>query len=342
MTARAITVALTCGLVCGCVYTAPASAQTGHRPRRGTQVREAAGKGTNVLWRNPGRVEMLDLASGVGGRAKAPKPPFRFLEEDTTGSNPKIKVRDARGVEWSLKWGEEAKPEVFASRLAWACGYIAQPEYYVRSGRMSGVKRLRRAKAFVEEDGTFQNARFQLRSRSPKFLKKDNWSWSYNPFVGTKELNGLKVLMMLTSNWDNKDARDIDRDSNLGVFEERRGGRPVFFYFVADWGASMGKWGHVYNRNKWDCKGYREQSRGFVKGVENGVVEWGYVGQHTEDAAKGIRVSDVAWLMHYLGRITEHQIRAGLSASGADAAETECFTAAVRSRIEELRRVAKL
>ena len=299
-------------------------------------------KRVEILWRNPGRVESLDLANGVGGAARAPRPPFHFLEEDLSGSNPKIKLRDARGAQWSVKWGEEAKPEVFASRLAWACGYVAQPEYFVRDGKMIGMKRLKRPADLVQPDGTFQDARFQLRAKSPKFLKKDNWSWSYNPFVGTKELNGLKVLMMLTSNWDNKDARDIDRDSNLGIFEERRGGRPVFLYFVADWGASMGKWGHVYNRNKWDCKGYTEQTRGFVKGVKNGIVEWGYVGQRTEDAAKDIRVADVAWLMRYLGRLTDAQIKSGLRASGANAEETACFTSAVRTRIEELRRVGKL
>lgn len=300
-----------------------------------------APKAINILWRNPGRVDALDLANGVGGAARAPRPPFLFIEEDISGSNPKIKVKDARGVEWNLKWSEEAKPEVFASRLAWACGYVAQPEYFVQHGRIAGVKRLTRARSVIGPDGSFENARFQLRTRSPKFLKKQSWSWSYNPFVGTRELNGLKVIVMLTSDWDNKDARDIDRDSNLAIFEEHRGSRRVYLYFVADWGASMGKWGHVYSRNKWDCKGYTEQTRGFVKGVKNGIVEWGYVGQRTEDAAKDIRVSDVAWLMQYLGRITDPQLRAALRASGASPEEIECFTTAVRTRIEQLRRVSR-
>lgn len=296
-------------------------------------------KAINILWHDPGRVEALDFANGVGGRATAPRPPFRFLDEDMSGSNPKLKVRDARGAEWSVKWSEEAKPEVFASRLAWACGYIAQPEYFVPAGQIVGVKHLTRAAAAVQPDGSFRDARFQLRTKSPKFLKHHNWAWNYNPFVGTKELNGLKVLMMLTSNWDNKDARDIDRDSNLAIFETSKHPRE-YLYFVADWGASMGKWGRVYNRSKWDCKGYTEQTPTLVKGVRNGLVEWSYVGQRTEDAVKGIQVSDVAWLMRYLGRITDAQLRAGLRASGATPDETECFTRAVRTRIDELRRVA--
>src|SRR5205823_13945919 len=136
----------------------------------------------NILWRDPGRVEALDFVNGVGGSARAPLGPFQFIEEDRAGSNPKIKVRDAHGEEWSVKWSEEAKPEVFATRLAWACGYIAQPEYFVSAGRIVGAKHLTRAPANVQPDGSFRDARFQLRAKGPKYLKHDNWPWNYNPF----------------------------------------------------------------------------------------------------------------------------------------------------------------
>ncbi|MBZ5584199.1 MAG: hypothetical protein LAQ30_18695 [Acidobacteriia bacterium] len=45
--------------------------------------------------------------------------------------------------------------------------------------------------------------------------------------------------------------------------------------------------------------------------------------------------------MQYLGRITDDQLRAGLKASGASDAEMDCFTKALRARIEKLRQVAK-
>lgn len=298
-------------------------------------------KAANVLWRNPGNVVSKSFEYGPGGRAHSPLPPFHFVKEDLSGSNPKIEVKDSHGTLWSVKWSEEAKAEVFASRLAWACGYIAQPEYFVAEGRVLGVKSLGRASSSVAPDGSFQNARFQLRSKWPKFLKKNSWAWNYNPFVGTRELNGLKILMMLTSNWDNKDARDIDRDSNLAIFESGTRTRPVFLYFVADWGASMGKWGHVYNRSKWDCKGFSQQTLDFVKGRKHGIVQFGYTGQHTEDAAFGIRESDVSWLLGYLGRITDTQLRAGLKASGASPQEVACFTRSLRDRIDQLRSVAR-
>ena len=315
---------------------ASALAWGGKLPQARTETRS----GKEVLWRNPADVARLDFRYGVGGRAREPRPPFRFLKEDLSGSNPKIQVKDARGAVWSVKWSKEAQPEVFASRVAWACGYITQPEYFVPSGKIAGTRNLKRAARHVAADGTFRDARFQLRTKSPKFLTESSWSWNNNPFIGTRELNGLKIVMMLLSDWDNKDARDMDRDSNVAIFEDHHGGRPVYLFFIADWGASMGKWGHVYNRDKWDCKGFAEQTPDFVKGIHNGFVEWGYVGQRTGDATKHIRVSDVRWLLRYLGRIRDSQLRAGLRASGASPAEVECFTQALRNRIGQLQSLA--
>src|SRR4051794_25932730 len=60
------------------------------------------------LWRDPGHVEELSLEHGPGGSEGVPAPPFRFLEEHTTGSQPCVSVRDARGRRWRVKWGHEA------------------------------------------------------------------------------------------------------------------------------------------------------------------------------------------------------------------------------------------
>lgn len=64
------------------------------------------------------------------------------------------------------------------------------------------------------------NGRFQLRSDSPKYLPGKGWTWLDNPFVGTRELQGLKILVLLVSNWDTKDARDFVtvRDPALSSF----------------------------------------------------------------------------------------------------------------------------
>jgi len=303
--------------------------------------------GQNILWQDPGQVEARDFVFGVGGEANQPQPPFQFVEVDTAGTTPKVKVKDAKGTTWVVKWGEEAKPSAFATRLVWACGYAVEAEYMLSRGQISGAHGLKRAASSIQKDGSFINGRFQLRSDHPKFLADHNWAWNSNPFLGTPELNGLKVLMMLLSNWDTKDARDFDSsahdataDSNLAIFQDSDENGARYLFFVSDWGASFGKWGSAPGgRSKWDCKGYAAQTPDFVQGVDHGIVRWGYSGKHNNDIAKNIRVTDVQWLLQYLGRVSDEQLRRGLAASGATPDEMDCYLRSIRQRIQQLQAI---
>ena len=291
-----------------------------------------------VLWRQPTAVEKLDLVGGPGGRSRSPRPPFRFLQEDSSGSNAKITVRDAAGRAWTVKFGEEVKAETFASRLAWAAGYYVEPVYYVGSGRISGVKNAGRADQYIDKYGWFRDARFELRNSTGKYLHTVDWTWEKNPFLGTRQLNGLKTLLMLTSNWDNKDGRD--RTSNTGIFERGSGRDRQWVYLVTDWGGTMGKWGNLFTRGKWDCEGYRDQSKDFIKEIEGNKVRFNFNGQHDGTFKDDISVADVRWLLQYIGRLSDGQIRSALRASGASRHEQDCFTRALRSRMRQLHQVA--
>jgi hypothetical protein len=274
------------------------------------------------LWKAPGQVDLLDLYYGSGGQALLPKPPFQFVEKSSEGTNEKVIVRDARNRTWEVKFGSEVKAEVFATRLAWAMGYYTDPTYYVLNGHISYK--------------AFEDARFELRNPALKFRRDLAWSWEENPFSGTRELNGLQILVMLLSDWDNKDARN--KTSNTGVLEDQR--RRQMIYFVNDWGASMGRWGGFFTREKWDCEEYARQSPKFVRTEADGTFDWGYNGKHGGAFKDSITAADVRWLMQYLGRIRDPQIATALKASGADDHEIQCFTKSVRQRIETLRRIA--
>lgn len=299
--------------------------------------------GKPIIWQNPGEVEKLDLVGGSTGRAKAPKPPFTFVEESLSGTNPKIRVTDANGVRWTAKFGSEVNSETFATRLVWAVGYFVEPAYFVPSGKIEKLGELTRAKKSVGSDGSFTDARFEMQKAKDvqKLEEEESWGWLQNPFNGTKELNGLKVMLMLTSNWDNKDVRDFKRGSNTAIFRTPLKTGVEDRYLVTDWGGSMGKWGGVLSREKWDCKGFSSQNRDFVKGVKGDLIQFGYSGQHTDSFKNDIRISDVKWLLQYLGRITDDQLRAGLQTSGATADESACFTAALRERINQLKNAAR-
>lgn len=297
-----------------------------------------------TLWRDPGAVEQLDFDGGPGGREGAPAPPFTFIEEHGSGSNPCLSVKDAKGRTWRVKWGDEVRSETFTTRLVWAAGYYVEHAYFVPEGHIEGATTLERARTCVGEDCRFKDARFELDEKGVrKLFDEHGWAWNDNPFVGTRELNGLSVMLMLTSNWDNKDVRDVARGSNTAIFEHPQpDGTIEARYLIIDWGATMGKWGAPLMRSKWDSEGYEAQTPEFIGGVdETGILQWSYIGQRTDEARENISVEDVRWLYRYVGRITDDQLRDGLRASGATAEEVEQFTRAIRARLNQLKQVCE-
>jgi hypothetical protein len=298
----------------------------------------------HTLWRDPGRVEDLNVTDGPGGSSGAPLPPFTFVEEHLTGSQPCVSVRDAGQRIWRVKWGDEVRSENFAVRFAWACGYFAETTYFVPAGTIEGATSLARARSRIADDCTFRDARFELDDPDVrKLFEEHSWAWNDNPFVNTRQLNGLKVLVMLLADWDTKDRRDVARGSNTAIFEHRVGRwRREARYLITDWGGSMGRWGsNIVTRGRWDPDGFAAQTPEFVAGVDEKMVRFGYVGQRTADVAIGISVEDVRWLCRYLGRITDTQLRSALDASGATPEETERFTRSIRERINQLVKAAQ-
>jgi hypothetical protein len=290
------------------------------------------------IWREPAPVEATDLRFGPGGAEGRPVPPFRFVEEHLTGSQPCVGVRDAHDRLWRVKWGHEAKPEAFAVRVAAACGYFAEVTHYVASGSIAGLKDLARARQCIADGGRFADARFELEDRHVRMLfDEHSWAWNDNPFVGSRQLSGLKILNMLLSNWDTKDRRDVARGSNTAIFEVRsRWGREAR-YLITDWGGAMGRWGsNIVSRGRWDPVGFEQQSAHFVTGVKDGFVNFGYQGQRTSEIARGITEEHVAWFYRYARRVTAPALRDALLASGATGEEADIFARAIVERIRQL------
>jgi hypothetical protein len=296
------------------------------------------------IWRDPGTADATDLRFGPGGRDGVPEAPFTFIEEHFGGSQPCVAIRDAHNRLWRVKWGPEVRPESFAVRFAHACGYFAEVTHYVDEGMIEGVQQLTRAKDCIDQECRFREARFELEDRSVRMLfGEHSWSWDDNPFVGTPQLAGLKLVVMLLSNWDTKDRRDVARGSNTAIFEHRvspwaREAR----YLITDWGGAMGKWGaNVVSRGRWDPDGFEAQTPQFITGVrDDGIVTFGYVGQRTADVAYDISVEHVRWFHQYASRLTESHLREGLLASGATDEEAARFARALMDRSAQLGRVA--
>ena len=233
-------------------------------------------------------VERRDLTSGPGGPAQAPVAPFRFIEEHSSGSQPTVSVHDANGRRWRVKWGPKSSPRPSPSASRGRAATSPRSPTCVASGndrrRRSAERARRRA---LDQDGRFVDARFELDDPDvEKLFEEHSWSWIDNPFVGTPELAGLKIILMLISNWDNKDQRDVARGSNTAIYVTRvsRWKREAQ-YLIVDWGGSMGKWGGtIVTRGRWDAAGFAAQTPQFVTGVAGGFVQFGYTGQRTADA----------------------------------------------------------
>jgi hypothetical protein len=287
--------------------------------------------GTPALWEDRGDVSQLNLFWGIGGEEGSPKPPFQFDKEDMTGTNPKIKVIDANGIKWNMKFDEEVHAEIASSRIVWAAGYMVEESYFVPSGKVDGVTGLSRAKKFVGSDGTFTNAMFEKRPDNIA-RRRINWSWDSNPFVGSKELSGLAILNCLLSNWDAKTTNN----NVLGMYGDD--GKSVKdWYLVADWGGTFGKTGSFMSHTKWDLMDYSKQA--FLEGGSGNTVKFHYSGK-MGSSLKNIPRDHVVWFTGIVGKLSDDQIRDAFKAAGATQAETEGFSAQIRKRINELKSIA--
>jgi hypothetical protein len=178
--------------------------------------------------------------------------------------------------------------------------------------------------------GTFENVRLEARPDNDKRL--DEWKWKQNPFVGSREFQGLKVLMVLLSNWDIK-------DSNNQIVQEK--GSDKLRYIISDLGATFGKTGSLpffwrFTRSRNNPNDYQKAS--FVKDVDDDVVEFKYGGRQRE-IFKGISVDDAKWIGRLLGRLSPEQIKDAFRAANYSAQEQAILTKAVRHRIDQLNRL---
>ena len=196
--------------------------------------RQHARRGPAVLWRDPGNIRRRDLFYGAGSKALAPAPPFRFLKEIKEGSMPKFDVEDARGVKWRVKLGSEAQSETVATRLVWAAGYNAEEAYYFNRVHIDNLPRLSRGQKYEEGNGFVRGAKFKPHRKDVE--RGENWSWNKNPFAKTRELDGLKTMMIMLNNWD-----DLKRNNKVLYAADSKTNRSEARYVVTDLGGTLGR-----------------------------------------------------------------------------------------------------
>lgn len=305
-------------------------------------------QGTPVLWRDPVDVSARNLKYGPGSEDSAPLPPFTFTEEDKGGTSPKFYVTDARGVTWKVKLGVEAQAETVAVRLLWAVGYFAEEAYYFDSVEVKKLPKLSRGREFVKDKSIVFGARFEPRREN--VTRGHAWDWEDNPFAGTRELDGLKVIMVMLNNYDTR----VDNNGILFVKNPETNEVEVQ-YTVTDIGATFGSVGGLGGkRSKNNLQDF--QSSKFIIGVENGMVKFDY---HTRPRGMGvfaaifnpfyykrqakkervmsnIPVENARRMGSLFSKLTDEQLRNAFRAANYDEATMEGFIKVLRARINQL------
>ena len=324
------------------VATLTAAAKDHNNSNAVSQSPEKTTSAAPVLWQDPSDISTRDLRYGQGGESHAPQSTvFKFVKEDMSGTNPKLIVTDEAGHKWKMKLGAEAKPEVAASRLVWAVGYFTNENYFVPQLQITGLPaHLHRGQHFISRRGEVHDARLQRMDKSEE--KEGNWKWKQDPFTGTRELNGLRVLMAVINNWDLKDV-------NNKIVNEKGTGE---IYYVSDLGASFGPSGFVvgHNKSRGNLQAYRSsrfitkltaQDVTFATPSRPTLIELpnlpGFMMRlHLRSIGRNIPRIDAKWMAGLLERLSPAQIRDAFRAAGYSPEEVEGFATVLENRISSL------
>jgi hypothetical protein len=177
--------------------------------------------------------------------------------------------------------------------------------------------------------GTFTNVRFE--ARPEQWDRVGEWKWKQNPFVGTPEYQGLKLMMAMINNWDLKDSNNV-------IVQVGSNGSAELQYIISDLGATFGHasttpllWRLTRSRNN---PSKYSKSKFFEKVKGNRVVV--HFGGKNSGLMKDITVRDAQWLSSWLSQLSDQQLRDAFRAANYRPDEINVLARAVRARSNEL------
>ncbi len=270
--------------------------------------------GTPVMWHEID-VASVDTLAGPGGEEMKPDlSKVEFIRQETGGYSTKYRIRDGAGKVWVAKVGAEAQSETAAVRLLSALGYYTEVNYLV-------------PELTIPDKGTFKNVRLEARPEDVERL--DQWRWNYKPFKGTRELQGLKIMMAFFNNWDMKNENNVIL---------KKGDQ--LQYVISDLGVSFGKTGSnglpmfwIIGRSRNEPTEYAEAE--FVKEVKSGKIKFEFNGKN-RDLLGDITSEDARWLVAKLNQLTDKQIEDAFRAANYIPEEVALLTDSVKRRIRAL------
>jgi hypothetical protein len=277
------------------------------------------------MWKAPDDLASRDLFNGPWGAEHAPDPAgvYTLVERKHTGVNLGLTVKDEKGREWSVKQpfpgglDSEAPVEVALSRILSAIGYHQPPVYFLPALTVKDD-----FGKHVEVGG-----RFRLKDKSLK--ETGFWNWEDNPFVGTKEYQGLIVLLMMFNSTDLK-------NNNNSLYEFRNGDLVEQWYVTRDIGSALGDLNRVSPRKN-HVESFEQVP--FLLGVQDGHVQFHYSSWYKNLVRDRITPEEVAWASELIGRLSDKQMRDAFRAGGFEPDTANRFIARLREKIDEGRAI---
>ena len=280
---------------------------------------------TAVLWREPANISSQDLLNGPWGNAVKPDlSSVTFEKEGGPGYSVKYDVVDGAGRKWVVKVGNEARPETAAVRLLSAVGYATEVNYLVPCVKIKGAPKPRKDVKRCEGDG-FADVRFEARPENVQRL--ETWEWKNNPFAGTKELNGLVVLMALLNNWD------LKNDNNKVLLVTGDNGTTEQRYIISDLGATFGKTGGFISHSRNEPEKYVKTK--FIERVDGNKLKFAFSGKQGE-LLDQVTVEQAKWIGGLLAQLSDQQLNDAFRAANFAPEEVLMLTQAVKVRIGQL------
>jgi hypothetical protein len=279
--------------------------------------------GKPVIW-EAGNIAERDLYWGPGGEAMRPDiGSVTFIKEEKKGASKKYRIKDGAGKVWVAKIGREAQPETAAVRLLWAIGYKTEVNYLVPRLTIPGK-------------GAFENVR--LEARPEEVDRLEEWQWKDNPFIGTNEFQGLKMMMVFFNNWDIVDVQ------NKILATDGANGEKQLQYIISDLGATFGKLGNnnfpiVYRLGRKTNNPAKYFDSEFIDGVKDGKVDLAYKGKN-RGLFEDISVEQARWLADLLNQLSDKQIEDAFRAANYTSDEINMYKIAVKNRIADITSVA--
>lgn len=278
---------------------------------------QAKPAGKAVMW-EPVDIPSRNLLVGpAAGTIEPVLEGMQYIGPQGGGNSIKYRLKDSKGQMWIAKVADESQAEVAATRLMWGIGYPTEINFIVPRLTMP------------IEPKIFGNVR--LEARPEKVKREGNWKWEDNPFAGTNELAGMKILMAMFNNWDLKESNNV-------ILKED----DTLYYTISDLGASFGRLAKSNDTRSGRSVNEPEHfaASPFLTGVQDGRLQFAYKGAmaHLMD---GITVEQGRWLADLLVQLSDKQIVDAFKAANHSDDDAALFAAAFRARIDELDRATK-